>query len=177
MRRYTIAVNGIEHVVEVEETSADTFQVFLDDEAVEVHLVDHEDLAQAAIAPTIEAHRVAGPAPTGAARPAASAYRSSNVTPAPAAAAPKPPAPTGPAGPPTPSDSMNAMTAPMPGVVLSIEAAPGAQIARGDLLMVLEAMKMKNELRATRDGVIASVPVQVGAQVKYGEVLVTFEGA
>lgn len=68
------------------------------------------------------------------------------------------------------------MTAPMPGVILTVDVAVGATVKRGDSLMVLEAMKMKNELKAPRDGVVAEVYVAPGAQVKYGEFLVRFEG-
>ncbi|MFV0429312.1 MAG: biotin/lipoyl-containing protein, partial [Arachnia sp.] len=63
----------------------------------------------------------------------------------------------------------------MPGVILSIDVVAGAVVARGDTLMTLEAMKMKNDLKAPRDGVVAEVYVGVGAQVKFGETLVRFE--
>ncbi|MFZ0530668.1 MAG: biotin/lipoyl-containing protein, partial [Propionicimonas sp.] len=60
-------------------------------------------------------------------------------------------------------------------VILSIEVAAGASVQRGQTLMVLEAMKMKNDLRAERDGTVASVLVGAGAQVKHGDVLLEFE--
>ena len=63
----------------------------------------------------------------------------------------------------------------MPGVILTIERAEGATVKRGDTVLVLEAMKMKNELKAPRDGTIAEVYVSTGQQVKYGETLVRFE--
>lgn len=67
------------------------------------------------------------------------------------------------------------VTAPMPGVILSLETAEGKTVSRGDVLMVLEAMKMKNELRAPRDGEVAEIYVQPAQQVKYGEFLLRFE--
>jgi biotin carboxyl carrier protein len=67
------------------------------------------------------------------------------------------------------------ITAPMPGDILEIHVKPGASVEPGDLVCVLEAMKMKNMIRSNRTGVIASVDVQPGQSVDYGAVLVTFE--
>ncbi|MDR1213479.1 MAG: acetyl-CoA carboxylase biotin carboxyl carrier protein subunit [Propionibacteriaceae bacterium] len=63
----------------------------------------------------------------------------------------------------------------MPGVVLSIEVAPGAPVRHGQTLLVLEAMKMKNELKAPRDAIVADVLVAAGQQVKHGDPLIKFE--
>ena len=63
----------------------------------------------------------------------------------------------------------------MPGVVLSVDVAVGDSVRRGQTLLVLEAMKMKNELKAERDGVVASIPANAGDQVKHGDVLLEFE--
>ena len=63
----------------------------------------------------------------------------------------------------------------MPGVLLTINTKVGATVKRGDALMILEAMKMKNELKAPKDGVVAEIYVAEGQQVKYGETLVRFE--
>ena len=62
----------------------------------------------------------------------------------------------------------------MPGVILDIKVAPGDQVNKGDVVMVLEAMKMKNDLHASQDGVVESVDVSQGDQVKYGQVLLRF---
>lgn len=67
------------------------------------------------------------------------------------------------------------MTSPMPGVLLSIDVAVGAVVTRGQTLMVLEAMKMKNEIKAQRDGTIAAIRVGVGDQVRHGDALLEFE--
>ena len=67
------------------------------------------------------------------------------------------------------------MSAPMPGVILDINVGPGAQVNKGDVVMVLEAMKMKNDLHASRTGVVESIDVKSGEQVKYGQVLLRFE--
>jgi biotin carboxyl carrier protein len=65
--------------------------------------------------------------------------------------------------------------APMPGKVLSVAVAPGAAVAEGDPLLILEAMKMENVLRSPRAGQIASVHAVPGAAVEKGEVLVAYE--
>ena len=62
---------------------------------------------------------------------------------------------------------------PMPGKILAIKTEAGKAVKRGDVLVVLEAMKMENEIVAPQDGVVASVNVTVGASVEAGEVLVT----
>ena len=65
--------------------------------------------------------------------------------------------------------------APMPGSIIKVLVAAGDQVARGDVLCVLEAMKMNNQIRAPQDGTIAEVQAAVGAQVNYGDPLAVFE--
>jgi biotin carboxyl carrier protein len=67
------------------------------------------------------------------------------------------------------------VTSPMPGVIIEIFVKPGDTVKSGQEVCILEAMKMKNAIRATRDGVVAAVPVSVGQQVAYGAALVSFE--
>ncbi|MBI4317100.1 MAG: biotin/lipoyl-binding protein [Chloroflexi bacterium] len=62
--------------------------------------------------------------------------------------------------------------APMPGLVKAIEVAPGDVVAKGQGLIVLEAMKMENELRAPQGGTIRSLNVAQGETVELGRVLV-----
>ncbi len=66
----------------------------------------------------------------------------------------------------------DAVLAPMPGLVSGVAVAPGAAVAEGDRLVVLEAMKMEHVLRAPRDGVVEAVGVAEGAQVEAGAVLI-----
>jgi biotin carboxyl carrier protein len=61
----------------------------------------------------------------------------------------------------------------MPGKTLSVKATVGAAVKKGDVLLVLEAMKMENEIVAPEDGSVASVNVSVGASVEAGDTLVT----
>jgi biotin carboxyl carrier protein len=62
----------------------------------------------------------------------------------------------------------------MPGVVIKILVKEGQQVAAGDVLLVLEAMKMENEIRSDRSGVIGSVDVTPGQQIQTGDPLVSF---
>ena len=62
----------------------------------------------------------------------------------------------------------------MPGTILSIAVKAGDSVKAGQLLMILEAMKMENEIVAPEDGVVASVAVAKGAAVNTGDVLVVF---
>lgn len=66
------------------------------------------------------------------------------------------------------------LKAPMPGLVVRVLVAPGAQVAPGQGLVVLEAMKMENELLAPAGGTVRAVPVTPGQAVEKGQVLVEF---
>ena len=63
--------------------------------------------------------------------------------------------------------------APIPGLIIKTPIEPGQVLAEGDTLLILEAMKMENELRAPRAGVVHEVRVKPGDQVALGQVLVT----
>jgi len=97
-------------------------------------------------------------------------------TEAPKAAAPEPPRPE-PAKPvleekkEAPVSQGEPVKSPMPGVVFRIDAAPGASVAEGASLVVLEAMKMEIPVKAQRAGVVASIAVAKGDQVTTGQVL------
>ena len=66
-----------------------------------------------------------------------------------------------------------AITAPMPGTILSVNVANGASVKKGDLLFILEAMKMENEILAPCDGTVSGVSVTKGGSVETGAVLCT----
>lgn len=114
----------------------------------------------------------------------APAYSTSRPAPAPApvqhvapAAAPvaapaAAPAPVAPAPSAAPAAGSFSVKSPMPGTVLSFKVAAGQDVKRGDVLLILEAMKMENEIVAPQAGKIASLRVAVGASVNTGEPLI-----
>ena len=67
------------------------------------------------------------------------------------------------------------ITAPMQGTILSVKVKTGDSVSKGQVLFILEAMKMENEIMAAADGVITSVCVQDGASVSNGTVLCTIQ--
>lgn len=62
----------------------------------------------------------------------------------------------------------NSICAPMPGTINAVKVAGGQQVKRGDVLFILEAMKMENEIYADRDGKVGQIFVQKGASVATG---------
>lgn len=95
------------------------------------------------------------------------------VAPAPAAPAVVSAASAAPAAVPAAAlASGEVVKAPMPGNILKINVAPGQKVEEGDVLIVLEAMKMENEIVATKSGTVAQVAVSKGAVVETGAPLV-----
>lgn len=179
MRRYTISVNNTSKVVDVEVVGANLFRVLIDGRLVDVTLDDHRDLGHGAITPAVTPRTVtpdvvgAGHGAPTSASAAPTPVATASAQPAAAAATAGASAPSASAAPG--GGARNKMTAPMPGVILTVDTTVGAAVKRGDSLLVLEAMKMKNELRAPRDGVVAEIYVAPNQQVKFGETLVRFE--
>ena len=101
----------------------------------------------------------------GAAPVAPAAAPAPKAAPAPAAAA-APAAPAGAAG-------AVAVKAPMPGNILDVKVKAGDSVKAGDVLVILEAMKMENEIVAPQDGTVASVNVNKGDTVNSGDTLVS----
>lgn len=92
---------------------------------------------------------------------------------APAAPTAVPAAPAAPAAMPAAAlASGEVVKAPMPGNILKINVAPGQKVEEGDVLIVLEAMKMENEIVSTKSGTVAQVAVSKGAVVETGAPLV-----
>ena len=146
MKKYKVTLNGRTYEVEVE--------------AGKAMLVDEYE----AYAPA-----PAASAPASAPAPAASAPASA---PAAAAAPAAPAASTAPAAAPAVQAAGETITAPMPGNILRIEVTNGAAVKAGQILIVLEAMKMENEILAPRDGTVAQIIVQKGSTVETGSPLI-----
>ena len=92
---------------------------------------------------------------------------------APVAAAPAAPAAAPKAAAPAAAAGAVSVKAPMPGNILDVKVAAGASVKAGDVLVILEAMKMENEIVAPQDGTVASVNVHKGDTVNSGDVLVS----
>lgn len=92
------------------------------------------------------------------------------AAPAPAAASAPAPAPAPAAA---PAGAGEQITAPMPGTILDVKVAVGQAVKSGDVLMILEAMKMENEIMAPHDGTITAVSVTKGTAVESGTLLCT----
>lgn len=86
--------------------------------------------------------------------------------PAPKAAPAPAPAPAAPAG-------AGAIVSPMPGTILKVNVAAGQAVKKGDVLLIIEAMKMENEIMALEDGTVKAVHVAAGQIVDTGAALVT----
>lgn len=87
------------------------------------------------------------------------------------AAAPMAAAPAAPAA----SGAGESITSPMPGNILAVNVAAGDMVKKGQVLMILEAMKMENEIMAPRDGKVTAVAVTKGAAVESGALLCTIQ--
>lgn len=90
------------------------------------------------------------------------------------AAAQKPAAPSAEAvkpASPVPSSEGEVITAPLPGTVWKLKTSAGARVSAGDVIVILEAMKMENEILAPIDGTVTEVRVAEGVSVDTGQVL------
>jgi len=164
MRRYTLDISDREFVIDVQELSADQFEVVVGDESYQVTLSSDENLAEAVITPGLQANADGTPRVSAASKVAKVRKEPS----APAAAAPAARKPAGPAG-------KGALTAPMPGVILEVNVQAGDTVERGQQIAILDAMKMHNVIGAPRAGTIAEVFVEAGQNVDHGAAIVKFK--
>jgi biotin carboxyl carrier protein len=73
------------------------------------------------------------------------------------------------------SNKINDLKAPMPGLVVKVLVQPGDAVNKGDALLVLEAMKMENMIKATGSGKVKALKISAGTKVEKGELLIQFE--
>jgi len=161
MRRYNLGLDGREFVIDVQELTADSFEVFVGDERYEVTLSGDEDLPEATITPGyqpgVDPTRPSTTSPRPARGPAAPKRRAVDAPPASAGGA--------------------TLSAPMPGVILEIFVKAGDVVERGQRIAVLDAMKMHNLIRAPRAATIREVCVEPGQAVGHGDALVRYQEA
>ena len=180
MRRYTVSVDERSFTIDVIETAADRFEVSVDGRTFEATLHDDRDLPGSVISPEVSspaARAVALPIGTAPAAAPGAASPTDATAPTPPARRPATPAP-GPTSKGADTGSRaDVMTAPMPGVVLEVLVAAGATLRRGDPVLVLEAMKMRNTIRCPRDAVVVEVAVAAGQPIGPGDLLVRLADA
>lgn len=156
MKQYKYRVNGKSYDVAIDEVKGNNAKVTVNGVAYDVEIEGEAGEGIASI--------------SGVASPAAAAAASPAAQPKSAPAAAKPAAPavaaTGKGVP---------VKAPLPGVVTDIKVAVGDKVAKGQTVVVLEAMKMQNDINAESDGTITSVAVNKGDAVNEGATLVTIE--
>ena len=181
LRRYTVSIDDRSFVIDVVETAADRFEVSVDGQTFEATLHGDHDLPGSAISPQITASETrAGSEPALPASPLAAFTPGSGGGAASGhAAQPRPAAPARSVASARSAASAHAaaITAPMPGVVLEVHVAAGASLKRGDPILVLEAMKMRNTIRSPRDAVVIEVAVAAGQPVGSGDLLVRLGAA
>ena len=86
-----------------------------------------------------------------------------------------PAAPAAPAAAPAAPADAQTVSAPMPGTIVNVPVSAGQQVTKGQVLVVMEAMKMENEIMAPSDGTVASVMVKKGDSVENGTPLVALQ--
>ena len=153
MKDYSLKINGHNYSVQIDDVNEASTVAH-----VVVNGVDYEVEIEGAKASTVSKPQVA-PAPKSA---KSAMITPSSATPSPRIAAAAP-------------SSGYSVKCPLPGTVLSVKVAAGDTIAAGQTLVVLEAMKMENNIDADRGGVVKQVLVQQGATVMEGDVLIVIE--
>jgi len=161
MRRYTLEVGGKPYVIDVQEVTADRFAVHVGETEYEVRLSSDEDLAETLITPAMVSTRTNHVTPAAPTMPVAPPATPERTVPSP------PQARTS-----TDGHVVGALTAPMPGKILSVEVGPGDRVSRGQTLVILEAMKMKNAIKSPYDGVVMEIRVRPDQTVAHGDLLV-----
>jgi len=180
MRRYTLHIRGKEYVIDVQELTADSFEVVVGNEAYAVTLTGDEDVAEAAITPELKPWPSPTPGgPTAGASASVASLGTVASAPSPSGAARSvryPAAPAASVAPRKPASGGGAaLNAPMPGVIVEIHAKAGDSVTRGQLIAILDAMKMHNHIRSPRAGTIREVCVDAGQAVGHGDPIVRFE--
>jgi len=147
MNKYQYKVQGVDYDVEIEEVEGNVAKVVVNGIHFDVEL-------KQPINPTSSLKKVRVEAPKPVARPAAP------VAPAPAA-------------PPVAAGAGSPIKSPLPGTVTDLKVNVGDTVKQGDVVLVLEAMKMQNNIESEYDGTVTSITVKQGETVMEGAVLLT----
>ena len=151
MKKYQYKVQGVDYEVEIEEVEGNIAKVNVNGIPFEVELQKPINAAKhpTMTRPKVEAPKAAAPTP----RPAAPA--------------------TAPAQPAAPAGAGAPLKAPLPGTITDVKVQVGQQVNVGDVVLILEAMKMQNNIEAEYAGTVTSVTVKPGDTVMEGAVLLT----
>ena len=147
MNKFEYKVQGVDYEVEIEEMEGNIAKVSVNGIPFEVELKQPINPAKAITRPKV-------------------------VAPAPAAAAPAAPV-ARPAAPAAPAGAGSPVKAPLPGTISSINVKVGDKVNVGDTVVVLEAMKMQNNIEAENSGTVSSILVNQGDSVMEGATLIT----
>ena len=147
MNKFEYKVQGVDYEVEIEEMEGNVAKVSVNGIPFEVELKQPINPAKAITRPKV-------------------------VAPAPAAAAPAAPV-ARPAAPAAPAGAGSPVKAPLPGTISSVNVKVGDKVNVGDTVVVLEAMKMQNNIEAENSGTVTSILVNQGASVMEGATLIT----
>ena len=148
MNKYQYKVQGVDYEVEIEEVEGNIAKVNVNGIPFEVEL---QKPINAAKHPTITRPKVEAPKPV----------------------APTPPPAAAPAQPAAPAGAGSPVKAPLPGTITELKVQVGQQVNVGDVVLVLEAMKMQNNIEAEYAGTVTSITAKPGETVMEGSVLMT----
>ena len=154
MKKYQYKVQGVDYEVEIAEVEGKIARVNVNGIPFEIEM---QKPINAAKHPALAATKRASSAPAAPAAPVAAA---------PVAAAPVKPAAA-------PAGAGNAVKAPLPGTINAINVKVGDTVAVGDIVIVLEAMKMQNNIESEYAGTVTSITVSQGDSVMEGAVMMT----
>lgn len=148
MKKFNYTINGIKYRVEINSIEGNVAEVTVNGNSYNVEI--EQEIKQMPTKPVAPVARPAAPTAT-----------------------PKPTAPATPAPAATSGGSGTAVVSPLPGVIIGVHCKVGDEVKRGQRILVLEAMKMENDIKADRDGTITSIAVSQGDNVQEGATLVT----
>lgn len=183
--KYNIIINNMEFDVEIGAVQDGFAEVVVNNELFDVNIANYQEVAAA---PPVVTRQTRQPVrrqvqPAAASQPQAAVTRHAQS--ATTRAVPRPPAPTrtvqaapAPAAKPAvrpaaaSANGVGAIKAPMPGLIIDIKVKEGETVKPGQVVAVMEAMKMENDLPSTMGGTVKQICVQKGAQVSTGDLLI-----